>query len=921
MSVRLVRPAVTAALVLCLAGAALAQEPRQPVEELTFRPDPDLGLSEADLQQQVRSNYSGLPPASRAQEVPQVVKRILVGEGFRRATVSSALEQFGTPARTRLVVTINAGPRTTIATVEITGKSSFTRAAILERTGAAVDGPFREREIAKNLAALRAELRQKGFYKAVAVLQAHYLDDERRADVTLKVDAGPSVRIVYKPDKSYLPSGNVENFVPIAQEQSVEQDLLEDAVRAIEDGLRREGYWKAHATYSQDDSRPGELIVTFEITRGKRYKIDHLELPETLRIPRAVFDAEPGLKSGVWFSAARVSNALRRIVVRQYWEIGYYQAVEHPEFKEMEEPPGRASNEGRVIIAPGISEGVRATIREVQFSLGASPRIGEATLRGVMASRQGGPFVALTALADRERLQAYYDDQGFLGAEVAIDLSFNEDGTQATLGVVATEGPRRLIGSILIVGNKDVGDEVIKREITLKEGEPFSEARRLDSQRRLLDTGFFRNATIVPEALGVGETVQLTVSVVEAPAMTVGSGGGVEMAKRTRTVEDGVEERVEFSPRAFLEITRRNLGGKNRTASFFARLGLQPTNAPGDPARDGKGWAFSDYKASGTYRERYAFQSNTDILTGFTAEQGIRQTFSFTRQIINADAVHQLRKGLAVSARYALEFNNLFDERIAPEDQPEIDRLFPQVRLSIVGSGIALDRRQNLDGQPEPLAPSKGYMLTGSADVAMRPIGSEIGYVKTFVQGLYFYPLVKRNPLTVLALRAQLGLARGFERTVEQLDENGNPVLGPDGQPVVEVVADLPASQRFYAGGSTTVRGFGVDRLGVPEILDENGLSNGGNGMVILNAELRVTVGNLLKRPLVAVAFVDGGNIFQFSSDLDFGRLRGSSGVGVRWDSPVGPLRLDIGRKMSRMIFQGGPESKFEWHFSLGHAF
>jgi len=89
----------------------------------------------------------------------------------------------------------------------------------------------------------------------------------------------------------------------------------------------------------------------------------------------------------------------------------------------------------------------------------------------------------------------------------------------------------------------------------------------------------------------------------------------------------------------------------------------------------------------------------------------------------------------------------------------------------------------------------------------------------------------------------------------------------------------------------------------------------------LLAPDLRIGLGNLFGRPLVGVAFVDGGNVFQFTSDIDFGRLRGTLGLGGRWDSPVGPLRLDVGRKMSQFVFNNGPESRWEWHFSLGHAF
>jgi outer membrane protein assembly factor BamA len=521
----------------------------------------------------------------------------------------------------------------------------------------------------------------------------------------------------------------------------------------------------------------------------------------------------------------------------------------------------------------------------------------------------------LATFIDRQALVDYYNELGYLGAEAKVDTTFNDDETQVTLAVYAREGPQIRVGRIDIVGNRNVKREAILQEITLRQGEPYSEARRLESQRKISDLGSFRNVSVTLDDRGPDETVQrITISVEEAPATTVGTGGGVEMAKRTRTTETGEEDRVEFSPRAFFEITRRNLGGMNRSLSFFGRVSLQPTNAPGDPTKDGKGFGFSEYLVTTTYRERYAFGTTADILAGASSEQGVRPTFSFIEQRFNADLVRQIRRGMAVSGRYALEFNELFDERIPPEDQPDIDRLFPQVRLSIVAAGFAFDRRN------DPVAPTAGTFIGGTADFALRPLGSEIGFVKTLVQGMYFRPLTT-NRRVILALRAEFGLAHGFEREVEQVDEDGNPVLGPDGQPVVEVVADLPASQRFYAGGSTSVRGFGVDRLGVREVLTDEGLSNGGNGMVVLNAELRVLAGNLFSRPATVVGFLDAGNVFQMASDVDFSRLRGTFGFGMRWESPVGPLRLDWGRKMSQMLFSGRPESRSEWHFSLGHAF
>ena len=171
----------------------------------------------------------------------------------------------------------------------------------------------------------------------------------------------------------------------------------------------------------------------------------------------------------------------------------------------------------------------------------------------------------------------------------------------------------------------------------------------------------------------------------------------------------------------------------------------------------------------------------------------------------------------------------------------------------------------------------------------------------------------------VFAGSARLGLATGFPRTVVSQDDQG--------RPVVNVVDNLPQSERFFAGGDTTVRGFALDRLGVQHIpprpndtLDKDGFPLGGNGLVVLNAELREP----LRWGVSAVGFIDGGNVFARPSDIDLTTLRSSVGFGIRWKSPLGPFRIDYGFKVNRRPISLDPlvlESRGQWWFSFGQAF
>jgi len=152
---------------------------------------------------------------------------------------------------------------------------------------------------------------------------------------------------------------------------------------------------------------------------------------------------------------------------------------------------------------------------------------------------------------------------------------------------------------------------------------------------------------------------------------------------------------------------------------------------------------------------------------------------------------------------------------------------------------------------------------------------------------------------------ARLGLATGFPRDVD--------VIGPDGNPIVVDQRDLPEAERFFAGGDTTVRGFALDTLGTPETISSEGFPIGGNAETIFNAELRVPV----RGGLGVVTFLDTGNVFAHVADIDLIELRSAVGFGLRYKSPIGPIRIDWGFKVHP---QPG-ESPSAWFISFGQAF
>ena len=267
------------------------------------------------------------------------------------------------------------------------------------------------------------------------------------------------------------------------------------------------------------------------------------------------------------------------------------------------------------------------------------------------------------------------------------------------------------------------------------------------AKRRLDEMGQFRRTTFrLEDPLTAGGRALLLVNVVESPNASFGWGGGLEGRRGVRNAEDGgVEDYLEWSPRGFIEADRRNLGGRNRSLSFFSRVSFNPRRVRGDESNSDDG--ITEYRVTGTYRDRRLFGSNIDLLAGVTSEQAFRTSFDFVRNSANLEGLRRLSERVSLVGRYSLEFTRLLNERFTdPDDQPLIDRLFPQVRLSLLGLSISWDRRN------DPLSPTGGTLVTADGELSSRVLGSEVGYVKTYLQASAFRSLDQ-----VLALGGALG--------------------------------------------------------------------------------------------------------------------------------------------------------------------
>jgi outer membrane protein insertion porin family len=732
--------------------------------------------------------------------------------------------------------------------------------------------------------------------------------------VRVAIDRGPLVVVAFTGDP--LPEADRDRLVPVRTEGSADEDLLEDANAAIEEYLHVRGYRDADVRYTREQ-RDGELRITFTIKQGRRHVVEAVAVDGNRAIPAATLLELLRLKEGDLFVQATL-DAGADAIRGEYRSRGYTRPAVQASVTELPPGSGGSAADDRVRVRVAIAEGPRTLVGTLAFE--GNTVFTDEQLGALMTTATDRPYTQFDIVSDRDRIELEYLNRGYESIVVTPTTTFSEDATRVDIEVSISEGMQVIVDHVIVLGNERTSTQTIERELLLKPGEPLGYSARIESQQRLAALGLFRRVTI-EEVRHTGQPRRdVIVQVVEAQPTTIGVGGGVEGGTRLRPTGEGgqAEERFEVVPHGFFEVGRRNLWGKNRSVNLFTRVSLRSRDivlSSGgirfERPAEGSGYGFNEYRVLGTFREPRIFNTAADVLVTGILDQAIRSSFNFITREARAEAGFRLTDRYSMAGRYSYKHTRLFDEVFTAAEKPLIDRIFPEVRLSkFSGSAIR-------DSRNDPIDPERGSFVILDGQLAARAIGSEVGFVKTFIQGFTYHrmPAARR---TVLAFGARLGAAHGFPRAVPRVTPDGQPVLGPDGNPVIDLVQDLPASERFFAGGDTTVRGFSLDRLGTEETISVTGFPTGGNGLVVLNTELRVA----LVGGLGAIGFVDAGNVFLRATDIDPGEFRATTGFGVSYRSPIGLIRVDLGFKLDRReLVPGVFERRSEWHVSLGQPF
>ncbi len=863
-----------------------------------------LGVKEADLRGQVVQREA--EPLSEGAVVRGVyrLEDYLAKQGFRSPSVRVRVT-LPTPRTAEVVYRIEAGPRTTVAAIEFEGplgpvKPEDLRKDLRTRVG----DPYRsdtldddveriQRRLARDLYG-RARL---GEPRAEPVVPSPAAGAPGTADssaastapgtgstdsppgaaenpqvrVIFPVDVGPKIEVrVVGADLDKLKK---KGLLPFLGETGYDEALVLSSVAKIKDDYQRQGHY--HVKVEHGEKLDGDrFVIDLNIDPGPVYTLRKVALEGNTTF------SDKDLEDFTAVSARRLlAIGSGRLIDSELSQDvknlrAYYLLQGFPDAKV---GPPKVAEEGQDLsVEIPIEEGRRERIGTVTFSGFNPEHLDPERLRPPLGLA-GGPFHPQILDGALDRLRAELGTAGFTEARVSAEKSWNPDKTQVDLKISALEGPRITVDRIIVRGNRHTDSEVIRRTLGLKPGDPASAGRLLEVERTLYKLNIFSRVEVELIRSALDDTTRdVLVRLQEGKPITLTYGFGYDS-------DDGW--------RGLLGFNDANVGGQ----AYALR---------------------SDLRLSGTssrfrllFDQPYVFHLAKPLTTSVFYEQGqaAQEAFELTRY----GARTETTDAVGEHGRFSLGL----DYRVV-----EIDKLAPGLALSDLEREARPVQLANLfpsflyDRRDDPVLPSRGYSTLAQIQYSFPLLGAQGNFVKLFVQQTRLFPFGgKSGRQLVLATSVRSG-------AIEALGD-----LPTSGVDTGGTTADLASrnvfiSERFFSGGSTSHRAYGRDELGIPgeSLIQPTGRTSlvpiGGNGLLLGNVELRFP----LVGALGGVVFVDSGNVWADWRSIDLSEVRTGAGVGLRYVSPIGPLRIDFGWKLARR-----PDEKkgVQISFSFGNPF
>jgi outer membrane protein insertion porin family len=848
----------------------------------------------------------------------QKVDATVVRDGIKRAFYKGIFEDIAVrvPDGENPVVEVQVREREVIGGIMVKGDGRLSKGELKRLFLMKAGQQMRYDLIGKAEAALKELLSEYGFPDAKVGVKVEKTDKPYRVDIVLDVVAGSpllvkSIVIDLPPAYDATAIGGaaaVLGAMKLSPGAVYNHTLLDADLKRIEAFFKKQGYYSAKVGPSS--FRDGDLEIRVDPGSHLSIKIEGNSAVSTADLLKETpfFEVKE-------FNDEVVEEAISRMLAL-YHRKGYAFAQIAPVI--------HAADQSKTITF-FVFEGEKVKIRSISF---AGITLPVERLKGVMSLTEGDAFNPDLVDRDKESLKEFYAALGYVDEEVKdIDTQIDREAARVSIVVEIDEGKKSEIGSVEIIGEPPGTREKLMTLVGIKPGDPYNEVDISDARFRLLD--YFVNSGYMNVDVVVTRTLEnykanVVFKVVGGQEKYFGKTVIIgnektkyKVFKRELLYKEGQpysfrilsEQRQRFYKLGiFSDVEIETVDGEDAEKDVLIRV----TEGNAGSVEFGVGYGeFEKYRGyvevgyrnlwgmnregllrveASSLENRYILQYNEPWFLGMRLP--FRIFFLYERRTeLNFDTGDTLYKLQRYSVTAGVE------KKLSDKLKAELYYEFSLVRTFDVQPDVILSREDTgtlaisgikpsiiYDTRDNPFDPHEGFLAGLTMKVATFLLLSETDFIKLEAYGSNFHRLSKR---ITLALSVRGGVAYGLGSTEQ-----------------------LPIVERFFLGGRSTVRGYPQDTLG-PKGADGN--PTGGNAYLMGNVELRTDIG----RGFGIVPFVDMGNVWLRAKDVDPMQLKFTTGLGLRYSTPVGPLRVDYGIKLNR----GAGESRGEIHFSVGHAF
>ena len=723
--------------------------------------------------------------------------------------------------------------------------------------------------------------------------QPIYHPETNRADVSFTIEEGPVVTVRTTGAKiSRIPlmsARKLKTLVPIFSEGTIDRDLVQEGQQNLVDYFQKKGFFDVNVkvNFQRVSDR---ISLVYDIESGKKHKVRSISFRGNQQVSDQALLSQVLIKKAHLLSHGSISQKQLKQSVDKlralYQDIGY---------EDVKVTPKVVDKEPYLDVVFEIQEGQQTWVEAVQVTGNQTVPLDRLTRGKALPLRANYPFSQRRMVEGRNQIAAAYQTRGYLNSEVKTTVARQpSDPHRVDVTYAITEGQMVRVSDVLYLGQKRTRLSLLHKTAQIEPETVMSRSSLLAAETRLYDLNVFDWSAVGPKKPITDQSEEgVLVRVHEAKRNEITYGFGFEVSHRGGNTPGGTvavpglptvglgsnkvapSQSTFASPRGLVEFSRRNMRGLAETFSTSLLLSRL------------------DQRALTTYTQPHFIGSQWGSATSFSIERTTQNPL-FAAGL--GDASFQVERLISRKNNTRLQLRYDFNKTslshlLVPELVLPRDR---NIHLSTFSGTLIRDTRD------KPLDAHQGILATLDLALTPGPLGSSASFAKALGQYAFYKPIHSM----IFANSVRIGLAKAFAGSF------------------------VPTSQLYFSGGGTSLRGFPIDQAGPQRLVPFCGVLQGQSGCVnvtvpvggrqlfILNSELRFPL--KIMKALGGVVFYDGGNVYSAINLASFvNNYTNTIGVGLRYATPIGPVRIDIGRNLNPVP----GISATQYFITLGQAF